>query len=171
MTLKLPCFTLMLVTLGGGGACRSHPGDGTVRAGAPAGRACEDDAWEDDDTLAQAQATSPLSHIYNHGPRVLEGRVACPGDTDWIQAWVDCCHPGGAIVRWDASRGPLEVDLLDAQGQPIPLGGPGDTVQRQPGEVHLLRAELQDRFFVRVRAGGEAAVPYTVSLFAPVFVR
>ncbi|WP_225412425.1 hypothetical protein [Stigmatella hybrida] len=165
MATKLRCLALMLVTLGGAGSCRAHQEDGI-----PAAMACVDDAWEDDDTLEQGKATPPLSHIYNHGPLVLEGRVACPGDADWIQAWVDCCHPAGAVVRWDASRGPLEVELLDSSGQPIPLSEPGDTVQRQPGEIRLLRAELQNVFFVRVRAGGAAAVPYTVSLIAPVFV-
>ena len=140
-------------------------------AGPPVPPACADDAKEDDDTLEQGLASPPLYHVFNHGPLRLEGRVACPGDEDWIHAHADCCEQAGAIVRWDAARGPLEVELLDDKGAPIPLNAPGDIAQRLAGEVHLLRAQHGGPFLVRVRAGGEAAVPYSVDLFAPVFVR
>ncbi|ATB40106.1 hypothetical protein CYFUS_005554 [Cystobacter fuscus] len=171
--MRLPCLVLVLASLGGTGACRSTGEVYETRSGneSPAGAACTDDAGEEDDTLEQALAAAPLSHVFNHGPLRLEGRVACPGDEDWIHAYSDCCNPSGARVRWDASRGPLEVELLDSEGNPLPLGAPGDIVQRQPGEVYLLRAEYGGRFLVRVRTSGEVAVPYSVELFAPVFVR
>ncbi|MFY0577605.1 hypothetical protein ACN28S_27710 [Cystobacter fuscus] len=60
---------------------------------------------------------------------------------------------------------------LRLRGKPDPAGRTGDIVQRQPGEVYLLRAEYGGRFLVRVRTSGEVAVPYSVELFAPVFVR
>lgn len=154
-------LVLMLVSLCGVGGCRA------TRA---AGPACPDDAREDDDTLEQGLAANPVYHVFNQGPLRLEG-VACPGDVDWIHAHADCCNPAGAVVRWDASRGPLEVELLDGKGAPLPLSAPGDIVQRQPGEVHLLRAEHGGSFLVRVRASGAAAVPYSIELSAPVFVR
>lgn len=167
--MRLPCLVLVLASLGGTGACRStgevyEPLSGNAPA-------CVDDAREDDDTLEQGLAAAPISHVFNHGPARLEGQVACPGDADWIHAYADCCNPSGARVRWDASRGPLEVELFDSEGNPIPLGAPGDIVQRQPGEVYLLRAEYGGRFLVRVRAPDAVAVPYSVELFAPVFVR
>ncbi|WP_155893937.1 hypothetical protein [Cystobacter fuscus] len=167
--MRWPCLGLMLLSLGGAGACGSTGAVSAPRSGnAPT---CTDDAREDDDTLEQGLAAAPISHIFNHGPARQEGRVACPGDVDWIHAHADCCNPSGARVRWDASLGPLEVELLDSEGNPIPLGAPGDIVQRQPGEVYLLRAEYGGRFLVRVRTSGEVAVPYSVELFAPVFVR
>ncbi|OJT21919.1 hypothetical protein BO221_24510 [Archangium sp. Cb G35] len=133
--------------------------------------ACTDDAREDDDTREQALATPPLSHIFGHGPLKLDGQVACPGDTDWLYAYADCCHPAGVSVRWEAARGALEVDLLDAEGVPLSLDAPGDLAQRTPGEVRLMRASHGGPFLVRIRPGSEAAVPYTVELSAPVFVR
>jgi hypothetical protein len=133
--------------------------------------ACADDAREDDDTREQALATSPLSHVFGHGPLKLDGQVACPGDTDWLYAHGDCCHPAGVRVRWAAARGALEVDLLDVEGVPLSLDAPGDLAQRTPGEVRLMRASHGGPFLVRIRAGGAAAVPYTVELSAPVFVR
>jgi len=171
--MRFSCLALMLVSLGGVVACRAA-GMGSEpqhRSEPPAGLACPDDAREDDDTLEQGLAAPPVSHVFNHGPLKLEGSVACPGDADWIHAHADCCNPSGAVVRWDASLGSLEVDLLDSGGVPLPLSAPGDIVQRQPGEVHLLRAEYGGPFLVRVRAGGSAAVPYSVEVFAPVFVR
>lgn len=133
--------------------------------------ACADDAREDDDTRERALASPPLSHVFGHGPLALEGQVACPEDTDWLHVYADCCHPAGVLVRWEAARGALEVDLLDVEGVPLPLDAPGDLVQRTPGEVRLMRAEHGGPFFVRLRAVGAAAVPYTVELSAPVFVR
>ncbi|ATB28689.1 hypothetical protein [Melittangium boletus] len=100
----------------------------------------------------------------------FNGQVACPGDADWIHAHADCCNPSGARVRWDASRGPLEVELFDSEGDPLPLSAPGDIDQRQPSEVYLLRAKYGGPFLVRVQAPGAVAVPYSVELFAPVFV-
>lgn len=132
--------------------------------------ACADDAREDDDTREQALASPPLSHVFNHGPLKLEGQVACPGDTDWLYAHSDCCNPAGVQVRWEGGRGALEVDLLDVEGVPLPLDAPGDLVQRTPGEVRLLRASHGGPFLVRLRSKG-TAVPYTVELSAPVFVR
>lgn len=167
--MRWPCLGLILISLGGAGACRSTGEVYEPRSGnAPT---CTDDAWEDDDTLEQGLAAAPISHIFNHGPARQEGRVACPGDVDWLHAHADCCNPSGARVRWDASRGPLEVELLDAKGNPLPLGAPGDIDQRQPGEVYLLRAEYGGPFLVRVQAPGAVEVPYSVELFAPVFVR
>ncbi|QRK08420.1 hypothetical protein JQX13_52370 [Archangium violaceum] len=154
-------LVLMLISLCGGAACR---------ATRTTGPSCPDDAREDDDTLEQGLAVTPVHHVFNQGPLRLEG-VACPGDADWIHSHADCCNPAGAVVRWDASRGPLEVELLDDKGAPLPLSAPGDILQRQPGGVHLLRAEHGGPFLVRVRAGGETAVPYSVELSAPVFVR
>ncbi|QRO01264.1 hypothetical protein JRI60_20660 [Archangium violaceum] len=121
--------------------------------------------------MEQGLAAPAVSHIFNHGPLKLEGRVACPGDADWIHAHGDCCYPSGAVVRWDAALGALEVELLDGKGSPLPLGAPGDIVQRQAGEVRLLRAEHGGTLLVRVRAAGAAVVPYSVDVFAPVFVR
>ncbi|WNG49545.1 hypothetical protein F0U60_39565 [Archangium minus] len=165
-------LALMLVSVGGVGACRATGMGSEPRSEnePPAGSACTDDTREDDDTLEQGLAASPVHHIFNQGPLRLEG-VACPGDADWIHAHVDCCNPSGAVVRWDASLGALEVELLDNKGSPLPLSAPGDTVQRQPGEVRLLRAEYGGSFLVRVRAEGAAAVPYSLELTAPVFVR
>jgi hypothetical protein len=133
--------------------------------------ACVDDAREDDDTREQALASPPRSHIFNHGPLKLEGQVACPGDEDWVHAYADCCHPAGVRVRWEAAQGALEVDLLDVEGAPLPLDAPGDLAQRTPGEVLLRRASHGGPFLVRIRSGGAGAVPYSVELTAPVFVR
>ncbi|WP_434379621.1 hypothetical protein [Melittangium boletus] len=74
-------------------------------------------------------------------------------------------------MHWEAARGALEVDLLDVEGRPLPLDAPGDVAQRAAGEVRLLRAEHGGAFLVRIQAPGAVAVPYTVELFAPVFVR
>ncbi|ATB40098.1 hypothetical protein CYFUS_005546 [Cystobacter fuscus] len=63
------------------------------------------------------------------------------------------------------------MELFGSEGDPLPLSAPGDLDQRQPGEVCLLRAECGGPFLVRVRTSGEVAVPYSVELFAPVFVR
>lgn len=133
--------------------------------------ACADDAREDDDTREQALANPPLSHVFGHGPLKLDGQVACPGDTDWLYAYADCCYPAGVRVRWEAARGALEVDLLDVEGVPLSLDAPGDLAQRTPGDVRLMRASHGGPFLVRIRSGGAAAVPYTVELSAPVFVR
>jgi hypothetical protein len=165
----LPYLGLVLVSLGGTGVHRSTGEVYEPRSGNRP--ACTDDAREDDDTREQGLAASPSSHVFNQGPLRLERQVACPGDEDWIHAHADCCNPAGARVRWDASLGPLEVELLDSEGNPLPLCAPGDIVKRQPGEVHLLRAEHGGPFLVRVRASGKVAVPYSVELFAPVFVR
>ncbi|WP_257455802.1 hypothetical protein [Archangium lipolyticum] len=171
--MRLLCLALMGASSWGMGACRTAgEGSGLPRgSGSPDGPACTDDAWEDDDTLEQGLAVPAVSHVFNHGPLKLEGRVACPGDADWIHAHGDCCYPSGAVVRWDAALGPLEVELLDGKGNPLPLSAPGDIVQHQAGEVRLLRAEHGGPFFVRVRATGAAAVPYSVDVSAPVFVR
>lgn len=133
--------------------------------------ACADDARENDDTREQALASPPLSHVFGHGPRTLEGQVACPGDADWLHAYGDCCHPAGVRVRWEAARGALAVDLLDVEGVPLPLNAPGDVTERTPGEVRLIQAEHGGPFLVRIRSEGAAALPYTVELTAPVFVR
>lgn len=159
-------FVSLVLMLGMLGACRAASDEG-LRANP----VCIDDAGEDDDTLEQGRAATPVSHIFNHGPLKLDRRVACPGDEDWIHVYGDCCYPAGAVVRWDATRGALEAELLDSEGKPLPLNAPGDTVQRQPGEVRLLRAEHGGDFLVRVRAVGAETVPYSVDVFAPVFVR
>jgi hypothetical protein len=121
--------------------------------------------------VARALASPPISHVYNHGPAKLEARVVAAGDTAWIHAYVDCCHQAGAIVRWDASQGPLDVELFDPQGQPLAWGAAGDIVQRQPGEVRLLRGAHGGSFLVRVRASGRTPVTYSTEVYAPVFVR
>ncbi|KFA90405.1 hypothetical protein [Archangium violaceum] len=111
--------------------------------------ACTDDAREDDDTREQALANPPLSHVFGHGPLTLDGQVACPGDTDWLYAYADCCHPAGVRVRWEAARGALEVDLLDAEGVPLPVPGTssgdglGDAERRGGGEG-ARQLELRD---------------------------
>lgn len=104
-----------------GGACRSAQGlkeaaadaGADAGSGSPDGSGCPDEAGESDSTLQQAVATPPRYHVYGHGPLKLEGKVACPGDEDWIHAYGDCCYEAGAVVRWDASAGPLEVVLFD----------------------------------------------------------
>jgi hypothetical protein len=101
----------------------------------------------------------------------ISGSVACPGDEDWIHAHGDCCHQVGAIVRWEASQGPLDVGLFDEEGQPLPLNQPGDIVQHKPGEVRLLRARHGGTFLIRIRTSGAVAVPYSMEVLAPVFVR
>ncbi|MCY1077030.1 hypothetical protein [Archangium lansingense] len=137
------------------------------------GSGCTDDEREDDDTLEQALAAGAVSHVFSDPPRPLQltGSVACPGDADWIHAYGDCCYQAGVVVRWDASLGPLDVELLDEKGHPLPLNRPGDLAQHKPGEVRLLRAEHGGHFLVRIRASGTVAVPYSVAVFAPVFVR
>jgi hypothetical protein len=140
-------------------------------SGSPASSECPAEGGEGDDTLQQAAATQPLSHVYGKGPLKLEGKVACPGDEDCIHAYADCCFEGGAVVRWDASAGSLDVELFDKEGRPLPLSAPGDVVLRQPGEVRLLWAEAGGYFFVRVRSTEAVNVPYSVDLLASVFIR
>ncbi|MBM7116024.1 hypothetical protein [Archangium primigenium] len=163
-TVFLGCLGLGLGALMGPG-CRHPPPVASVQA------ARTDDPRGDDDPRKQALATPPRSHVFNHGPLTLEDQVARPGVANWLHAWGDCCHPAGVRVHWEAARGALEVDLLDVEGRPLPLDAPGDIAQRAAGEVRLLRAEHGGAFLVRIQAPGAVAVPYTVELFAPVFVR
>ncbi|EPX56805.1 hypothetical protein D187_007240 [Cystobacter fuscus DSM 2262] len=168
--MRLSCLGLVLVSLGVG-ACgvydEPRSGDEPQGGNAPD---CVDDAKENDDTLEQGLAAGPIGHVFNRGPLSLPGRVACPGDEDWIHARADCCSASGARVSWDAAQGPLEVELLDAAGAPISLDAPDDIVQRQPGEVYLLRARYGGSFLVRVRTPAAVAVPYSVEVFAPFYL-
>jgi hypothetical protein len=135
----------------------------------PTDPSCPLDAWEDDDTPKQRRGRPAYSHIYTKGPVKVEGMTACLDDEDWLlgNTLDRTKDPTGAIVRWDASVGPLEVELLDAEARTIPLNHPGDIQERQPGEARLLSAQYVGLFFVRVRASGTVSVPYSVDVYAP----
>lgn len=112
-------------------------------------------------------------HVYRKGPLEVTGLTACLEDEDWIPAYSDCClsDPSGAVVRWDPSVGPLEVDLVDSKGVVLPPSGPNDINERRPGEARLLRAKHRGGvFLVRIRASGAVSVPYSIDLYAPVLV-
>ncbi|MET0402264.1 MAG: hypothetical protein ABW123_07655 [Cystobacter sp.] len=152
-------------------------GDGGVDPRAdtrpPADPSCPIDFLENDDSPAQLPDNRLFMHVYRNGPLEVTGLTACLEDEDWIPAYSDCClsDPSGAVVRWDASVGPLEVDLVDSKGVVLPPSGPHDINERRPGEARLLRAKHRGGgFLVRIRASGAVSVPYSVELYAPVLV-
>jgi hypothetical protein len=195
--MRFPRLVLMMAMLCGTGACfLAGPeiegltgGDlpvGPIDAGSPdageesepqteneppADPSCPIDRWENDDTFKQGRATPVRGYGYINKPFRAEGLTACLGDEDWIHISPECCA-SGAIVRWDASVGPLEVDLFDSNGTLLSLNGPDDVVERQPGEVRLIQGHgpSHRHLLVRVRASGAVSVPYSVDLIAPLLL-
>jgi hypothetical protein len=137
----------------------------------PADPSCPIDRLEPDDSREQLRGRNSLMHVYKHGPAKHTGLTACLEDEDWIPAFSDCClsDPSGAVVRWDTSVGPLEVDLVDGDGVALPPSSPNDINERRPGEARLLRVKHRGGgFFIRVRASGTVSVPYSIDVYATV---
>jgi hypothetical protein len=112
---------------------------------------CVDDRYEQDDTVLEVLAQTPVQGIE---PVVQEGRVAVRGDVDLIAARAGGGDLAGVEVLWDPSEGSLSVALLDARGRPMDLSSPGDVRRIEPGRIRLGKAGYEGRFYVRVLEPG-----------------
>jgi hypothetical protein len=123
---------------------------------------CRDDDHEDDDTIALAMATAPLSGT-RAGGRVDAGSfTACPGDVDYFHAYADCCTVAGTDV---AFTGDLDVSLVDASDAMLTYSSDTTVAGR---EIRV--AEHGGPFFVRIENAGATPVAYDLTVYAMVFI-
>jgi hypothetical protein len=73
---------------------------------------CLDDAFEENDTRAQAESKPPLM------PDTHEGLVACANDDDWYRVVVGAQSTVGALLEGGTASN-LNLGLYDGQGNPI----------------------------------------------------
>lgn len=126
---------------------------------------CVDDTREDDDDLSQAMASGPVTEVVP-GLVVFDG-MSCPGDDDVVYAYGDCCDDAqGATVMFDPAHGRVSLTVLGEDGTPWPRGAREPT----PGYLELLMTGTGGYFYVVVRNESGAPVPYTLTVYAPVYV-
>ena len=151
----------------GSGPADTGKRDSGTGDSAPGTENCIDDDREEDDTRAKAMANGTL--YSPTGSMTFRDRMACKADDDFYYAHADCCNQAGTLVTWDPADGQLDVAFLDQSGSPIALEA-SDVAERKPGSVRLLKAKHGGDFYVRIRSVKSNAVPYTVQIFAQVFL-
>lgn len=126
---------------------------------------CVDDGREEDDDMALAMGAGTVSGIVP-GMVDLGEMTSCPGDDDLVYAYGDCCeYERGAVVTYDPAVGNVTLEVLNPDGS----AWAGSAVVTSPGTLELLRRGEGGYFYVVVRNASGTPVPYSLTVYAPVY--
>ena len=125
---------------------------------------CVDDTREDDDDIAQAMAGGLVTGIVPG--LVTFDMTSCPEDDDLVYAYSDCCEDArGAVVMYDPSHGRVVLEMRDEYG----VLWPRAATETMPGRLELLSRGDGGYFYAVVRNASGTPVPYTLTVYAPVY--